>query len=270
VDRVVTTCARIAHRCLGAALLGIVPSAGCSDQVVGYFAGAGSATTDAESSSGALGSDGSGSDGSGSGVLDPSTTTGEPAFVPPGCFTDDFEDGDPNVGPWNAWADPGTAIQEIDGMLKFDAAPMAINGTGVVGDHLHLFPFRNGTVRTRVVAAPETNRPVGLYLQVLNDSRVESISLGGGQVTVDLSLDGTTLTTQSFPYDPYPQWIGLRGAEQVVHFEVSMDGNEWTTIASLDRPVILEGAGALIMTLTYGNDPGGVPTAVDDFEACVE
>lgn len=256
---------------LGAGLL--LP--GCADVVVGYFSGTEGTSTGDASTGGAPTSGSSGGDTSAATtvVLDDTSlgsTSEGGGFVPPGCFSDDFADGVVDVPRWSSWAEADSSIQEVAGMLELLPPTYGLHDTGVVGRFDHHFAFEDGWVRLRVVATPPEDRPAGLFLMVEDDPENLSIRLSGGSVHVAGSLDETNVFQESFPFAPYPAWIGIRGEGSMAHFEVSDDGETWTTLATYEKPGPFDESAALIMAQTFGDYPDRTSAKVDDLEVCIQ
>jgi hypothetical protein len=246
---------------------------GCADVVVGYFSGTegSSAAGSSAAGSSAAGSSAAGTtalDGTGSGVATGETTGS--GFVPPGCFSDDFEDGVVDEPLWNAWAEEDSRIEELAGQLELTPPSYGLFDTGLVGRFDHHFVFESGWVRLQVVAPPTVDRPVALFLMVADAPENLSISVGGGELRVAGSLDEAVVFQQSFPSTPYPRWLGIRGEGPLAHFEISEDGDTWTTLATYDKPGPFDDAAALIMAQTFGDDAAQGVVSVDDLEVCLQ
>lgn len=233
---------------------------GCSDVVVGYFSG-----TESTSASGSSEGDASGT----TVAQSTSDTTGE-GFVPPGCFSDDFEDGVVDEPNWSTWAEADAYLEEVGGQLRLTPPTYGLYDTGVVGRFDHEFPFDSGWVQLHVVTAPPVDDPAGLFLMVGDPPNTLSIRLAGGNVQVAGAIDEQLVFEELFPLTPYPSWIGIRGDGPVAHFEVSMDGQTWTPLATHDKPGTFGEAGALIMVQTFGDYPDRATVAVDDLEVCIQ
>lgn len=227
-------------------------AAGCGDEIVGYFGGS------------------AGGSGSGS-----SADTDPPVFEGPGCFSDDFEDAviDPML--WNTWVEADAAIEEIGGMLKFTPPTTGlapdVADTGVINAYGSQFRFDTGWVRVRVPIPPSPTRSVVLFLQILDEpDSLVSMQISQSVVSIGGRMGDVPQEGAEFPADPYPAWIGIRADGDVVHFEVSNDGIDYTELAVGDKPVPFESAAALLMAQTYGQDLEGGVVAVDDFEVCLQ
>lgn len=246
---------------------------GCADVVVGYFSGTESTSASEPSEAGTLTASTTAADGT---TLDPTTvgSTADPTgegFVPPGCFADDFADGVVDEPRWNTWAEADSSLEETGGLLKLTPPTYGLFDTGVVGRFDHHFAFEHGWVRLRAVAPPPVDRPAGLFLMVTAEPELLSIRLAGGTVEVMGAVgEEQVVFQQSFPASPYPAFIGIRGEGSVAHFEVSTDGETWSTLATYDKPGPFAEATALIMAQTFGDYPDRTTVTVDDFEACVQ
>jgi hypothetical protein len=228
-------------------------SSGCSDEIVGYF-----------ESSGASGSgEGTGFDGS-------STTDGN-LLVPPGCLSDDFADGEIDPMLWYTWREQNAVLAEADGVLQLTPPTFGLWDTGLVGNDLARFPLVNGRVRIRVTTPPQIDRPEVIFLQILDDlNTVLSIGLAEASISVSVSIAEVEQFGMSFPAAPYPAFIAIRAEGELVHFETSDDGSNYTTLATGPKSASFEPARALIMAQTYGDDPTPSVVGVDDFEVCVQ
>lgn len=238
---------------------------GCSDVVVGYFSGT-------ESTSVSTSSDGGSSDPTSATLGSGSTgeTTGGGGFVPPGCFSDDFADGVVDEPRWSTWAEADAYLEEVAGQLELTPPSYGLYDTGVVGRFDHQFPFDSGWARLRVVTPPPVDDPAGLFFMVTNSPYTLSIRLAGGSVQIAGAIDEQLVFEELFPLTPYPTWIGIRGEGTAAHFEVSMDGQSWSTLATHDKPGAFDEAGALIMAQTFSDYPDRATVAVDDLEVCVQ
>ncbi len=253
-------------RCIArATLLASLVSAGCSDQVVGYF-GEGSETTAVlpdPTTSGAADS-ASGSEASESG------SSGGVGFMAPGCFSDDFEDGVVDEAIWNTWIESDAQLEEVGGQLKFTPPTTGVLDTGIVGNYLHVFDFEAGWVRMQVTIPPDPARPSVLFLMIGDDPRSIAMNLSGGEISMWAREDMVEAFSQSVPMDPYPGWIGIRAEGGEVFFEVSEDGVAWEVLASFPQPWTQPAATTLVMSQTYGQDPAPLTVAVDNIEVCVQ
>lgn len=245
---------RSEHRAVAFCLL---LAAGCGDEIVGYFGGS------------------NGGSGSATSADDTAADTDPPVFEGPGCFSDDFEDGviDPML--WNTWVEADAAIEEIGGMLKFTPPTTGVApdvaDTGVINAYGSQFRFDTGWVRVRVPLPPAPTRSVVLYLQILDEpDSLVSMQMSQSVVGIGGRMGAVEQPGAEFPADPYPAWIGIRAEGDVVHFEVSNDGIDYTELAVRDKPVPFESASALLMAQTYGDDLEGGVVAVDDFEVCLQ
>lgn len=236
----------------------------CSDVVVGYFSDTESPSTAGPSDATSIASDPNTSVGS-----DTATTVDE-GFMPPGCFSDDFADGIVDDPRWSTWAEADAYLEEIGGQLSLTPPTYGLYDTGVVGRFDHHFPFENGWVRLRVVTAPPVDRPAGLFLMVGDPPEGLSIRLANGTLQLAGSIDEMLVFEELVPSTPYPSWIGIRGEGPLAHFEVSDDGQTWTTLATRDKPGTFDEAAALIMTQTFDAYPDRTAAAVDDLEVCIQ
>lgn len=249
-----------------ALLLGLLGPA-CSDVVVGHFSEASDAgtSTDATTSSGAEASSGAAAS------TAPDSTTAESSgdglFM--GCYSDDFDADALDTALWNPWTEQDSQVEVITGLLKFTPPSIGLFDAGLVGHFDYDFEFDDGWLRMEMDAAPSPDRPVALFLMVQQDLDSLWINVGSGQVTIQGSVDETSVFVEEFPMDPYPRWLGIRGEGSRVHFEVSDDGQTWTTLATHDKPRTYERASAIIMAQTYGDDPEQQLVTVDYFEACL-
>lgn len=229
---------------------------GCGDEIVGYLEVSGSGG--AEGTSGTVES--SSSDGG--------DTLG---LIPPACVHDDFEDGviDPML--WYTWMEADATFEEVGGLLKLDPPTYGLFDTGLVGSDAQRFPFTNGRVRMRVSLPPAATQPEVIFLQILDDlNDILSIDLAEGAVHISGSVNEVQQFFESFPATPYPQFVAIRAEGELFHFETSDDGVSYTTLATHDRFAAFDGARALIMAQTYGDNAMRTLIGVDDYEVCVQ
>jgi hypothetical protein len=233
--------------------------AGCSDQVVGYFGEDGS-SSDALSTGGtAAGGDSTGS-----------TGAAEMPFSAPGCFSDDFEDGQVDDGIWNTWLEGDAQLAEAGGWIKFTPPTVGLLDTGLVTNYLHDLPFVDASVRLQVPMPPAASRPVALFLQVIEEPLIVSMAMSNNTLRVSGNDGDIVLFSQEYPTDPYPGWIGMRAEGDQVHFETSDDGVTWTVLDSRPKPGPMLESGPLVMAQTFGDDVAGGVVAIDNFEACAQ
>jgi hypothetical protein len=250
-------------RALAPVLTAVVLLPACSDVVVGYFSGTEGASTAGSSDATTPAADTSVASGSAS-------DSANEGFMPPGCFTDDFADGVVDDPRWSMWAEADAYLEEVGGQLSLMPPTYGLYDTGVVGRFDHHFPFENGWVRLRVVTAPPVDRPAGLFLMVGDPPESLSIRLADGNLQLAGSIDEMLVFEELVPSTPYPSWIGIRGEGSLAHFEISDDGQTWTTLATRDKPGTFDEAAALIMAQTFDAYPDRTAAAVDDLEVCVQ
>lgn len=256
-----------------------VLACGCGDEVVGAFEGGttnGPTTVatfspDTEASTFADGSGDVGSttaaastDGSGEATT---SGAGDSAFVPPGCFGDDF-DNDVIDALWNTWQEGDAELVEAAGVLKLRPPTTGVLDTGIVGAFDHVFPFSDSTVRIHVVTPPNPAQPELLFLTVHDDVRSISIELSGDSIVTDASEGEMSIYHEAFPTAPFPAWIGLRAEGTLVHFEVSDDGVTYSEVAQADMLGDLAVASTLVMAQTYADNPTPTTMMIDDLEVC--
>ena len=266
-------------RC-GAALLAL--SSGCSDQVVGYFDDtlslAESSTggeplstsftpvTDSGSSSGPDGdaSESEGSTGPG-GALGPCMP-----FI-----TDTFDGPDLDESLWFTWAELDSAWLVQGGQMVFtpptarhpDNAPA---DTGLVSTPDHLVPDDNFAIRMEVVTAPLDENPVLLYFMLLDSSDQASVSM---KVRPVLSITGSEVTgvenyDVQFEDIVAPRWIGMAFIGDEVHYQVSDDGIDWTTVHVGPMISAILEPRTLVMVQTLGDVPLPPNVVVDNYSIC--
>lgn len=223
----------------------------CSDQVVGQFDG------------GETGSDSSGGPTVGESA-DETAAAAEPV-----CFGDDFDDEQLDPEMWNSWTEEFAVVEELSGWVKFTPATVGLFDAGIVANHLHHVPFEDGWARMQVPTPPQPERPVLVFLQVIDEPWVLSIALTQGHVDVFTSDDADRLFQEQVDVDAYPGWIGLRTEDGTVYFESSDDGETWTTLTTAPMPAAMPDAHPLVMAQTYGADETGGFVAVDNLEVCV-
>lgn len=236
--------------CVGNAVSALVLLPGCADEVVGYFS-----TGPGTSSDPTVGV-GSGSESAG--------------FVPPGCFGDDFEDGVLDGSRWNTWVEQDAGIEELGGNLRLTPPSYGLFDTGLVGHFDYRFPFEDAWARMRIATPPAAGRPVVLFLFVDGGSGMLAVSLSDDVVRAGTYADEQLVQERELPVDPYPAWVGIRDDAGIARFEVSEDGQAWTTIATLDEPGSFRDSTVLVMAQTFGDAPEQAVVAVDEIEVCVQ
>lgn len=243
-----------------ARLATVVLVCGCGDEVVGHFALAGTGSSGGDTSS----SDGSSDAGDGS-------SGGTTGLVPPGCLSDDFEDGVIDAALWNTWFEEDATLVEAGGLLKLQPPSFGVWDTGVIGSYQASFPFVDGRVRVRVPDPPAASRPVVLFMRVLDDTgALLSIRMSEATIRIDTSIGEVEQYAEEFPTDPYPAWMAIRAEGDQVHYEVSDDGVTFTSLTTRDKLSEFASASVLLMAQTYGEDTDRSAVTVDDFEVCVQ
>jgi hypothetical protein len=243
--------------------------AGCSDEVVGHFA-----ATLAMGGSGGASTGGSSGDGSASGSAGSDASSGGgtgQATWTEGCYGDDFEDGTLTDTLWWPWVEGDAGFAEMAGWMKFDPPTFGLRDTGLVTNNEHTIAFDYAWSRMQIAAPPVPDRPVVVFLQVIEEPALVSLSLGEGVVSIGgQSAPGVDVFHESHPELGTPAWVGIRAEDPNVHFEVSADGITWTTFATFPKPYPFALARPLIMVQTYGDYPDPQMVAVDNFETCVD
>jgi hypothetical protein len=245
----------------------LVCSAGCADEVVGEFA----ATLAMGGSGGATGP-GSSGESSGSESTSGDASEGSTGVIvwPGGCYRDDFDDAQLDESLWWSWVEGDAGFMETGGWMKFDPPTYGLYDTGLITNDEHRFAFDNAWSRMQIVAPPVIDRPVVVFLQIIEEPAVLSLSLGEGVVWIGgRAAEGVGEFGEAHPEVGMPTWVGIRAEDPDVHFEVSDDGITWTTFATYPKPADFSLARPLIMVQTYGDYPDPQMVAVDNFEACV-
>lgn len=261
-----------------------VLASGCGDEVVGFFDASSDGSSGATvasasdwndittSSSGTTaGADATTTSEPGDTTTTAASDTGDPGFMAPGCFGDDFEDG--TIGSmWNTWAEEDSELVEAAGVLKMTPPSTGVWDAGVVGAFNYVFPFHDGHARVRVPLPPATSRPVLLWLSVNEDLTGVSLAMhmANGVVTVLGNIGEVTQYREDIPMDPYPAWLQIRAEGAMAHFETSDDGVTFTTLTTRDKLGVFDSASGLLMAQTYGDDADHTAMWVDDFEVCVQ
>ena len=173
---------------------------------------------------------------------------------------------------WNFWTDGDSFAEEADGLFRFTPPTSGVLDTGLITNYLHFVDFNNGTMRVQVATPPDPARPVVLFvsIQELWRNAVVSFKLAEGAATIS----GRNASGETFN-DPLsgvsnPPWVGLRAEGNLIHFETSLDGIDWTTEATRDKPAALAYGQPFFMVQTYGNYPDPVAVSVDNFEVCLD
>lgn len=249
---------------LASLVVGCLLPAACGDVVVGYFAETASSTgTDT------TGGDPSGDSSVGGSPSDDGPTTGTAGGLFVGCYSDDFEDDTVDTSLWNTWNEEDSWLEVVLGMVKFTPPSTGVFDTGLVSHFDYRFDFEDGWLRMEIGTPPSVDLPVALFLMVQQDMDSLWINIGGGFVSIHGSLDEQTAFSDDFPVDPYPRWLGIRGQGDMVQFEVSDDGQDWTTLGTYAKPRPFDQAAAIIMAQTYGPIAEQQIVAVERFEACL-
>jgi hypothetical protein len=248
-------------------------SAGCADEVVGQFA----ATIAMGGSGGASGDSSSADAGTsvGSGSASTGDASSEGTTAPPlwdgGCYGDDFEDSLLDDTLWWGWVEGDAAFNETAGWMKFDPSTTGLFDTGLVTKDTHRIAFDNASSRMQITVPPVVDRPVAVFLQIIAEPAVLSVSFGGGVLSIGgTDAQGVSAFQEEHPELGTPAWVGIRAEEPNVHFEVSADGITWTTFATFPKPDDFTPSRPLIMVQTYGDYPDRMMVAVDNFETCVD
>lgn len=223
----------------------------CGDQVVGQFDGTGGASSGAATE---VASDGA----------DETAAAADPV-----CFGDDFDDNVLDADMWNTWTEEGAVVEEASGWVKFTPASMGLFDTGIVANHLHHVDFNDGWARMQVPTPPQPERPVLVFLQVIDEPWILSVALTQGFVDVFTSNDANRLHQEQVAVEAYPGWIGIRASDGEVIFERSDDGETWTELTRAPMPAEMPDAHPLVMAQTFGEDTTGGFVAVDNVEVCV-
>lgn len=250
---------------LASLVVGCLLPAACGDIVVGYFAETASPTgTDTTSANPSADPSVGGSpsdDGPTTG------TAGDGLFV--GCYSDDFEDDTIDTSLWNAWNEQDSRVEVVQGLVKFTPPSTGVFDTGLVSHFDYRFDFEDGWLRMEIDTPPSPDLPIALFLMVQQDVDSLWINIGEGFVSVHGSVDEQTAFSEEFPRDPYPRWLGIRGQGDMVQFEISDDGQAWTTLGTYAKPRAFDQAAAIIMAQTYGNISEQPIVSVERFEACL-
>lgn len=266
-------------RC-SAALLAL--SSGCSDQVVGYFddtlslaesstgsepvSTSFSPVTDSGSSGGAEG-DASESDGGSTG---PGDALGPCAPI----ITDSFDGPNLDETLWFNWAELDSGWL-LDGQMVFkpptsrhpDNAPA---DTGLIAAPDHQLPDDEYAIRLEVVTAPIEENPILLFFMLLDSSDQASVSM---KVRPSLQITATEVTgveNYDVEFDDIiaPRWVGLAIIGDQVHYQISDDGLDWTTVHVGPMISALVEPRTLMMVQTYGDAPAPPNVVVDNYSVC--
>jgi len=263
-------------RCAAVLLL----SAGCSDQVVGYFddtlslaessSGGEPGSTGLEPVTGIGTSSGGGGDASES--VGDSTGLGALGPCTP-IITDTFEGPDLDESLWFNWAelDSGWLVQ---GEMVFKPATArhpdnAPADTGLVAAPDHQLPDDNFAIRMEIVTPPVQDDPILLFFMMLDTNDQASVSM---KVRPTLQVTGSEATgVENYDVDfddIVPRWIGMAFIGEEVHYQVSDDGVDWTTLHVGPMISAILQPRTLVMVQTYGDVEAPPQVIVDNYSVC--
>ena len=223
--------------------------------------------TDSGSSGGAEG-DASESDGGSTGpgdVLGPCNP-----FI-----TDTFDGTSVDETLWFNWIELDSDSQVQDGQMVFtpptarhpDNAPA---DTGLVSTPDHQVPDGDFAIRMEVVTAPLDENPVLLYFMLLDSSDQASVAM---KVRPVLSISGSEVTgVENYDVDldeiVAPRWIGMAFIGDEVHYQVSDDGVDWSTVHVGPMISAIVEPRTLVMVQTLGDVPAPPNVVVDNYSVC--
>jgi hypothetical protein len=179
--------------------------------------------------------------------------------LPVPAVVDDFEDGVVNAA-WSTYADPGTSLEEADGVLRVLYSGTDTAWAGYVTAAAH--DIRGGWL------SAEVTQVGGSTILELNagDTRVQTYADGG-------TLFGTVLvgtdTLSEFETDYLPEmhaYWRMREEAGWVHWETSPDGSSWTEMDARPTPLAAEAARLL---LSGGGVEGDEPSEFGSAAAAV-
>jgi hypothetical protein len=162
-------------------------------------------------------------------------------------LTDSFNDNSIDGSRWGSYG----PIQEINQRLEIRPASNVAQYGGC--QSIAMYDLTNSSVHVEVVQllsgmqASETT----LSAIVAGDSKV-SITAGGGSLYCSAYVAGSGGFSKTIPYDPENhRWWRLRECEGILHWEVSADGQAWTTLVSKPTPIPLTSAYLHIQAGTF-------------------
>lgn len=256
-------------------------AAGCGDQIVGQFGSSEGGTNqqDLATTTGSVDDDSQGGGGATTASLDEegsADSTGAGAAVGP-CtpmFTDAFDSGAVDPAVWNTWEKFDATVAVQDGRLKFIPATARqpdgdVSDAGIVGSSAQFGPFEDRALRLHVEQPPGADQNVLMFLMLNRPGDEASMSI---QLVPSLELNGTS----EVPGDSYsasfedivPEWIGMAVVDGQVHYQISDDGESWTTVYVGAVTADLMDLRPLVMTQTYGDSPSPTFVFVDDLTIC--
>lgn len=249
-------------RRLNPAWLTLVLLSGCGDEVIGYITSTSTLSTDAAESSGEVTATSSGD------ATDGQSTGEDVELWGGGCYSDDFDQVTLDGELWSSWAEPGASWRLESGVLRFTPTPTGLGYTGIVASFRYQFPFDDAEISVEIATPPADGAPLNVYLQLLEEPFVLSVRYGDGQVSMSISDDGGPIDEENFASPQPPRSMRIRGEGDLVHFDTSMDGQTWTTLATRPQPTVFSTARPLVMVETAGDFPQQTPVEIERFDAC--
>jgi hypothetical protein len=196
------------------------------------------------------------------------TETSTSGGIEPQCpsFVDDFEDGVIDMS-WSPMH--GDYVSEVGGQLGFE---LTLEADQVYPGVLrHDQDLATGEVRIRIGEAPATPSE-RLYLAVALDAELGDvlyIMIEGAVLTMLHEESGMFTEYADTPYDPLAHaWLQIRGADDLVHFEVSSDGGTFVTLESVEAPFPLLGSTVVVAATNFAVLDAPAFVSVTDFEIC--
>lgn len=267
---------------IGCSAIGLALSSGCSDQVVGYFddtlslgssSGYGSSTTiTAPTTTNTQGASSSSSNGDLDGA---GSSTGDGLEPCTPFVTDDFDGPALDDSLWFGWAELDSSWVVADGQISFlpatsrhpDNAPA---DTGLVSTPDHLVPDDNFAIRMEVITAPVEGNQVVLFFMLLNQDDTANVSMRVRPALQLVGSDATGVEDYSVELDEIvaPRWIGMAFLGEDVHYQISDDGVDWTTVYIGPRISTLVDARTLVMVQTFGDVVAPPDVVVDNYSIC--
>lgn len=179
--------------------------------------------------------------------------------LPVPAVVDDFEDGVVDDA-WTTYADPGTALEEADGVLRVLYSGADVAWAGYVTAAAH--DIRGGWLSAEVAQVGGSSI---LELKA-GDTRVQTYASGS-------TLFGTVLvgtdTVSEFETDYLPEmhvYWRMREEDGTVHWETSPDGSRWTELDARPTPLA---ADATTLLLSGGGVEGDAPSEFESAAVAV-
>jgi hypothetical protein len=161
-------------------------------------------------------------------------------------LTDNFNDNTPDTSKWTGL---NADIQEVNQRLEIRPPPNT--GSSRAYASATQYDLTNSYARVEVLQTPSAPDAYAV-LSATNSSGRVYISAANGKLVCMQQLASTFTTLARIPYDPaLHRWWQLRECGGLTYWEVSSDGQRWTTVFSTSNPLDLT---AVTLKLQAGTD----------------